>query len=399
VLPTRRKNERPRSVLLIGASSFHSIDRMIRAMTIHKLNPERQPPEPRQISVGVSFQQELYTLVDTVVNTRALQALEMAVTNHPIHRTVRCAARGKLEEVFDDLALKMNLTAQRLGTGTLLLDGAGVFIHAEGKLKSDYCSCCFSIWAASPARAEEIGEDIFRIVGNRRIQEQMFTLDWHFANSHGSISSSSFEEIACEVLHDEAYPDLGEPVRDFIARYLDAKDTVLILLGQPGSGKTRLVRAILGEISRRKAESAEVMYTGDKRAFESDELFVNFITGSHDAFVVEDADHLLTARSDGNQDLHRFLGIADGVVRAQGRKILFTTNLPNVHDIDAALLRPGRCFATIHTRSLTREEGVKLIERLCDGNVSRVQAACAESFPEGSKTSSVAAIYRACGTA
>src|SRR5258708_207801 len=114
-------------------------------MTLHKLSPERLPPEPRQISVGVSFQHELYNLVDTIVNTRALQAFEMAVTNHPIHRTVRCAVRGKLEEVFDELALNMNLTAQRLGTGTLLLDGTGVFIHAEGKLKSDYCSCCFSI--------------------------------------------------------------------------------------------------------------------------------------------------------------------------------------------------------------------------------------------------------------
>jgi hypothetical protein len=53
-----------------------------------------------------------------------------------------------LEGLFDDLALKMNLTAQRLGSGTLLLDGTGVFIHAEGELKSDFCSCCFSIWAA-----------------------------------------------------------------------------------------------------------------------------------------------------------------------------------------------------------------------------------------------------------
>jgi hypothetical protein len=140
------------------------------------------------------------------------------------------------------------------------------------------------------------------------------------------------------------------------------------------------------------------MYTGDKRAFENDELFVNFITGSHDALVVEDADHLLTARSNGNHDLHRFLGIADGVVRAQGRKILFTTNLPNVHDIDPALLRPGRCFATFRTRSLTREEGAKLVERLCGGDASRAQAALGTAFPEGSKSSSVAAIYRACGT-
>jgi hypothetical protein len=67
----------------------------------------------------------------------------------------------------------------------------------------------------------------------------MFVLDWHFC-MHGSLSSTSFEEIARDVLHDEAYPGLGAPVGDFITRYLDAEETVLILLGQPGSGKTRL---------------------------------------------------------------------------------------------------------------------------------------------------------------
>jgi hypothetical protein len=72
-------------------------------MTLHKLAPERQPPEPRHINVGVSFQHELYNLADTVVNTRALQAFEMAVTNHPIHRIVRCAVHRKLERVFDDI--------------------------------------------------------------------------------------------------------------------------------------------------------------------------------------------------------------------------------------------------------------------------------------------------------
>jgi plasmid stabilization system protein ParE len=31
-------------------------------------------------------------------------------------------------------------------------------------------------------------------------------------------------------------------------------------------------------------------------------------------------------------DLHRFLAVADGVVRAQGRKIIFTTNLPTTYE-------------------------------------------------------------------
>jgi hypothetical protein len=45
-----------------------------------------------------------------------------------------------------------------------------------------------------------------------------------------------------------------------------------------------------------------------------------FSASTHDAFVIEDADHLLRARTDGNHDLHRFLAVADGVVRAHGRK-------------------------------------------------------------------------------
>jgi hypothetical protein len=88
-----------------------------------------------------------------------------------------------------------------------------------------------------------------------------------------------------------------------------------------------------------------------------------FITGSHDAFVIEDADHLLMARANGNVDLHRFLAVADGVVRAQGRKIIFTNNLPNVGDIDEALVRPGRCFATVRTRPLQRSEAESLLAR------------------------------------
>src|SRR5262249_34045658 len=76
----------------------------------------------------------------------------------------------------------------------------------------------------------------------------------------------------------------------------------------------------------------------------------------HDAFIVEDADHLLKPRAEGNENLHRFLTIADGVVRAQGRKVIFSTNLPNLGDLDDALVRPGRCFPRIYVRNLTVAE-------------------------------------------
>jgi guanylate kinase len=363
-------------------------------MTIHKLNPDKANVEARPFSVGVSFNYDLQTLADAVFQTRAIQAFDSVAQWYPIQRVVRCAARRKLEDVFDDLALGVGLAAQRLDTGTLLLDGPGVFVHADGWLKAGYSSCRFNIWGDSKARVEEMRATLLRVVGDRHLPEDTFVLDWQFCNSRGVLTSTPFEEIADPHLLDEAYPTLGQPSRDFIQRYLNASETILILQGPPGSGKTRLVRAILAALSRRKGDAAEVMYTAERRALAHDEIFIDFITGSHDAFVIEDADYLLKARDSGNQDLHRFLSVADGVVRAQGRKIIFTTNLASVRDIDDALLRPGRCFATVCTRFLTQDEAQTLLARL-SGADTDAQSAASAALAQRGRSVSVADVYRA----
>ncbi len=349
----------------------------------------------RPFPVGVSFQHELYDLGEAVMKTRAIQAFNNAAARYPIHRQLRCAARRPLEQVFDDLALKCGLTAQRLDTGSLLLDGAGVFLQVEGHSKAGYCSCVFNVWAETLEDIERVRATVFRIVGDDRVRDRMFVVDWRVRNQRGYIQSSSFEELADEELLDEAYPMLGQPVEQFIESYVNAPESVLILMGPPGTGKTRLVRAILGALSRRKGDSAEVLYTADKSVLKSDEIFVDFVTGEHDAFVIEDADYLLQARSDGNQDLHRFLMVADGVVRAQNRKLLFTTNLPNAGEIDDALLRPGRCFASVGIRKLVGDEVRRLAGRLAGGDPALTERVLTRALGEDTRSSSVASIYRA----
>jgi len=351
--------------------------------------------ESRHFGVGVHFQHDLSDLGEAVLKTRVIQAFENAATRYAVHRQVRCAVRRKLEETFDDLALESGLAAQRLDRGDLLLDGEGVFVQAEGREKSGYCACTFKIWAATRERADAVRACLLDAVGERQLPEEMFVLDWRFGGRHGHIVSASFEELATESIHDEAYPTLGEPVDALVRRYLEASETVLLLQGPPGTGKTRLVRYLLGSMSRRKHASAEVMYTADRRALENDSIFVDFITGEHDAFVVEDADHLLESRASGNHDMHRFLAIADGIVRAQGRKIIFTTNLPNIRDIDEALVRPGRCFKVIHTRALNGEEAERLIARLCGGDADARRRA-RERLPAGARGATVAEVYQAC---
>jgi hypothetical protein len=352
--------------------------------------------ETSPLDVSLSFSNRSHDFTDLIVRARAVRAFSSAATRFPIYRLVRCAARAKLEPLFDDIAMHSGLDAHRMEEGHVLLEGPGVFASAWGVWKKSYSTFVAQVWTDSPARADEVRDTLLKLVGERRIQQQMFVINWQFTVRDGSLSNASFEEMPDEPLLDEAYPSLGEPVDSFVRRYLAARETVLVLQGSPGTGKTRLVRAILGEISRRKGESAQVMYTADRRALENDEIFVDFITGSHDAFVIEDADHILMARSNGNIDLHRFLAIADGVVRAQGRKIIFTTNLPNLGDIDEALLRPGRCFASVCTRALTRDEAERLIARICEGDTIRASRAMEIAFREGARSVSLASVFRAC---
>jgi SpoVK/Ycf46/Vps4 family AAA+-type ATPase len=200
--------------------------------------------------------------------------------------------------------------------------------------------------------------------------------------------------MADDVLRDRAYPDIAGGVRGFIERYLAAPESVLVLQGPPGTGKSRLIRAILGEMSRRKGEHASALYTGDMKALHGDEMFVKFITGRQDAFVIEDADLLLKPRADGNEHLHRFLTIADGVVRSQGRKIIFSTNLPNVGDLDEALIRPGRCFARLYIRNLSVEEAKALAEEIAAGDAEKQTRAALAFAADADRKRSLAEIYQ-----
>ncbi len=365
-------------------------------MSLHKLQAERET-RPRDVPLlNVTLKQDLYYLGNALVRARAVQGCDFELAALPVHRTMRWSVRRKLELFFDSLALDAGFTAYRLSEGSLLLTAAGAYVHASGHSKADYSSCHFGVWAESAARAAEVMQRLEGIGGEHRMRDETFTIDWQFTNSGGELRNATFQELADPQLLDEAYPGLGMPVQAFIAAYLAAPECVLILLGPPGTGKTRLVRAILAEISRRKGENAEVMYTADKRALGGDEIFVEFITGSHDAFVIEDTDHLLKARTSGNEEMHRFLAIADGVARSQGRKVIFTTNLPNVTDIDDALVRPGRCHAVRSLRGLTLEEAQRLAARIGGADLERVRRAGAALAALGSKSYSVAQVYREC---
>jgi SpoVK/Ycf46/Vps4 family AAA+-type ATPase len=93
-------------------------------------------------------------------------------------------------------------------------------------------------------------------------------------------------------------------------------------------------------------------------------VFASFIEGEASVMVMEDADAFLRARSDGNSMMHRFLNVGDGLVTTKGKKLIFSTNLPSIRDVDAALVRPGRCFDILHFDNLDKEQSIRLAKKV-----------------------------------
>ena len=147
-----------------------------------------------------------------------------------------------------------------------------------------------------------------------------------------------------------AYPWLPKDIHAYIDDYMNSDASVLILLGPPGTGKTTFIKNLI----HRSTADAKVTY--DEKVMSDDSLFANFIEGNEKFLIMEDADAFLKAREDGNTMMHRFLNVSDGLISAKDKKLVFSTNLPSVRDIDSALMRPGRCFDVIEFRALTRDE-------------------------------------------
>lgn len=158
---------------------------------------------------------------------------------------------------------------------------------------------------------------------------------------------------------EEMYPFLkGESLESYYNRYLESSANILLLIGPPGTGKTTFIRGLLAMTN----SSAIVSY--DSQILEKDSFFARFIEGDETIMVLEDSDAFLKSRSDGNTMMHRFLNVGDGLVTTKGKKMIFSTNLPSIRDIDSALVRPGRCFDIITFDTLDQKEAELLAKRL-----------------------------------
>ena len=204
-----------------------------------------------------------------------------------------------------------------------------------------------------------IGDEDF-IENNTKRFEQDFDfvtneIEWLYSNDGQSITIPlQHDRMPVE----EMYPFVqGESLEDYYNDFMKSNASILLLIGPPGTGKTTFIRGLLQQTE----SSAIVSY--DAAVLEKDYVFASFIEGDKSVMVLEDADMFLKSRKEGNTMMHKFLNVGDGLVTTRNKKLIFSTNLPSIRDIDPALVRPGRCYDILNFEELTQEDAEKLAAR------------------------------------
>lgn len=173
-------------------------------------------------------------------------------------------------------------------------------------------------------------------------------------------SRRSIRRSTAPAVYDEYYPFLPCSVEEYFQRFLDSKSGLLLLIGEPGTGKSSFIRALI-----LYAERAGCMVY-DKKTAVSILTLKHFYSSTHGILVIEDPDTLLGKRDHGNEDLAGVLNYTDGVVNDPTKKMVVSTNLASVNSVDPAVYREGRCYDVLQFRKLTPTEAAAARARITD---------------------------------
>jgi mitochondrial chaperone BCS1 len=153
-----------------------------------------------------------------------------------------------------------------------------------------------------------------------------------------------------------------------------------LLFGEPGNGKTSLVKAVAGVVG---LDIAALSLSGNDF---NDEMLLSLITSvpERSLLLLEDIDAVFTGRNRIDQSskvtFTGLLNALDGVASRDGLIVFMTTN--HKERLDPALIRPGRADLHVYLGNASGAQIDRMINRFYPNDAERLSLKLANKLPD-----------------
>lgn len=163
-------------------------------------------------------------------------------------------------------------------------------------------------------------------------------------------------DVRIDLNYGESFVD---KYNDIVNKLKNNKHGLFLFHGEPGTGKTSLIRKIVSDLS----EDKTIIYVPSYFMFDiANPELISFISKfKNSVLLLEDAEQILTStEEERNQAVANILNISDGLLNDHMDMQIIATFNANKKVIDKALLRKGRLMVDIGFKKLSAIQATNL---------------------------------------